>query len=62
MTPFFRSFGGAIISLIAAIAMIATAYFGKGTAYENTWLYIIGVLPIVLTAWEMYVKKKRKDQ
>jgi hypothetical protein len=61
MKPILRIFGGAIIGIITAIAIIATAYLLKGTEHENAWFYILAVGLVLIAAFEMYSKNKDKQ-
>ena len=47
-----------MISLVVAIAIILVAIIWKDTKYENAWLYITGLSPILMAAFELYSKKK----
>lgn len=51
-----------IVSLIGAVAIIVAALVAKGTVYENIWLYITGLLIVLLPALDWYFKKKNKGQ
>lgn len=61
MKPIVRIFGGAIIGIITAIAIIVTAYLLKGTEYENAWFYILAIGLVLITAFELYSKNKDKQ-
>ena len=63
MTPTFKKNGTIIMSLIAAITMLATAYLAP--EYENAWLYILVIWSFLFAAFEVYdnyKKNKDKDQ
>lgn len=62
MTHLFKKHGAIIISLITAIAILATAWLAKGTAYENAWLFILAVGSIITAFFEWYSKKKEADK
>lgn len=57
-----RQFGAAIISIITAIAILATAYVAKDTVYENAWLYVLAVGSVLASAFELYVKNREKNK
>jgi len=53
-----------IMSVIAAITMITTAYITKGSEYENAFLYIFIVWSFLFAVFEghdNYKKNKGKD-
>jgi hypothetical protein len=56
MMPILRNFGGAIISVIAAIAILVSTYLTKNL--DNVWIILI-VLAIALPLWELWIKDKR---
>ena len=58
MSPIFKNYGAVMISLVVAIAIILAAIIWKDTKYENAWLYITGLSPILMAAFELYSKKK----
>ncbi len=59
MTPMFKAYGSIIISLIGALVIIATAWWSKGTAWNDTaWLYAFGFWLIAFTVFEVYSRKK----
>ena len=63
MTPIFKKNGTIIMSVIAAITMIATAYLAP--EYENAWLYVLVIWSFLFAAFEFYdnhKKNKDKDQ
>jgi hypothetical protein len=63
MTPTFKKSGTIIMSVIAAITMIATAYLAP--EYENAWLYVLVFWSFLFAAFEVYYnynKNKDKDQ
>ena len=65
MTPTFKKNGTLIMSVIAAITMLATAYLTKGSEYENAWLYVFVIWSFLFAAFEAYdnhKKNKSKDQ
>ena len=63
MTPTFKKNGTIIMSVIAAIAILATAYLAKGSEYENAWLYIFVIWSFLFAAFEVYYNyKKNKDK
>ena len=49
-----------VLSLIASIAIIASAWIFKGTEHENVWLYITCVWIVVLPLLDPVLKKKGK--
>jgi hypothetical protein len=55
MLPILKSFGGLIISLIAAIAIIVSAYLTK--SLDIMWIILI-ILFITLPIWERWIKDK----
>jgi hypothetical protein len=55
MTPILRTFGGLIISVIAAIAIIVSAYVTK--SLDSMWIILI-ILFITLPLWERWMKDK----
>ena len=63
MTPTFKKNGTIIMSVIAAIAILATAYLAKGSEYENAWLYVFVIWSFLFAAFEVYYNyKKNKDK
>jgi hypothetical protein len=50
-----KSFGGLIISLIAAIAIIVSTYLTKNL--DAMWIILI-ILFIALAIWEQWIKDK----
>ena len=61
MTPTFKKNGTIIMSVIAAITMIATAYLAP--EYENAWLYVFVIWSFLFAAFEVYYNyKKNKDK
>ena len=52
MTPTFKKKGTLIMSVIAAITMLATAYLAKGSEYENAWLYVFVIWSFLFAAFE----------
>lgn len=56
MMPILRIFGGAIISIIAAIAIIVSTYLTRNL--DSMWIILI-VLFITLPLWERWIKDKR---
>ena len=61
MTPTFKKNGTIIMSVIAAITMIATAYLAP--EYENAWLYVFVIWSVLFAAFEVYYNyKKNKDK
>lgn len=57
---FFKRHGAAIIWVITAIVIVASALLLKGTEYENSWLYILGVGAILSGIFEAYSRTKDK--
>jgi|SRR5687767_3842834 CDP-diglyceride synthetase len=55
MMPILKSFGGLIISVIAAIAIIVSTYLTKNL--DIMWIILI-VLFITLPIWEWWIKDK----
>jgi hypothetical protein len=55
MLPILKSFGGLIISLIAAIAIIVSTYLTKNL--DAMWIILI-ILFISLPLWERWIKDK----
>jgi hypothetical protein len=55
MMSILKSFGGLIISVIAAIAIIVSAYLTK--SLDTMWIILI-ILFITLPIWEMWIKDK----
>jgi CDP-diglyceride synthetase len=55
MIPILKSFGGLIISVIAAIAIIVSAYLTK--SLDIMWIILI-ILFITLPIWERWIKDK----
>lgn len=62
MTPMFKKHGAAIIWVITAIVIVASALLLKGTEYENAWLYILGVGAILSGVFEAYARIKDTDR
>jgi len=61
MTPTLKKNGTIIMSVIAAITMIATAYLAP--EYENAWLYVFVIWSFLFAAFEVYYNyKKNKDK
>ena len=50
-----------IVSLIGVIAIIGSALALKGSEYENVWLYITGVVIVLIPLLDLYLKKKNKN-
>lgn len=47
-----------IIWGVTAFAIVATAWFGKGTQYENAFFYVLIVGCILAAFWELISKNK----
>jgi hypothetical protein len=66
MTPIMTSMlikhGAIIISVITAIAILASAYLAKGSEYENAWLIILAVGSVLASVFELYSKTKDEDK
>lgn len=62
MTPLLKKHGAAIIWVVTAIAIVAAAWFGKDTEYENAFLYILGAGAILSGVFEVYASMKDKDK
>lgn len=58
MSPFIKNYGAVIIWIMAALTILASAYVGKGTAYENAFFYVLAFWMVVLAVFELYVKKQ----
>lgn len=58
--------GKLLISIVTALAVIASAWWLKDTEYENTWLYIFSAHLFIIAALDVYSayskRKKGKDQ
>ena len=57
MIAIFKKHGMIIMSVIVAIAILATAYIANGSEYETAWLYIVALWLVILPAWEIYSKR-----
>ena len=55
MMPILRIFGGVIISVIAAIAILVSTYLTKNL--DNMWIILI-ILFVTLPLWEWWIKDK----
>jgi hypothetical protein len=55
MNPILKNFGGLIISVIAAIAIIVSTYLTKNL--DMMWIILI-ILFIALPVWERWIKDK----
>jgi hypothetical protein len=53
MTPTVKKNGTLIMSVIAAITMLATAYLVKGSEYENTFFYVFAIGLVLFAAFEV---------
>ncbi len=63
MTALFKKYGQIISAVIGAIAIIGTALWSVGTAYEkNAWLYVFCIWLVLHSVLEVYLSKKKKDQ
>jgi len=61
MTPTFKKNGTIIMSVIAAITIMGTAYLAP--EYENAWLYVLVIWSFLFAAFEVYYNyKKNKDK
>lgn len=58
MTPFITKYGNVVLSLAAAVAIIAAALAWKDTPYENAWMYILVAYAVATGAWEVFVRRK----
>lgn len=47
------------LSLITAVSIIASAYFLKDTAYENSWVYVMSAWLIVNAIFEVLTRKTK---
>lgn len=62
MIPVLKKYGRIIFALIGAIAIIGTALWSAGTAYEkNAWLYVFSIWIVLNSILEVYLSKKEKD-
>ncbi len=50
-----------ILSVVVAIAIIASALIFKGTEYENAWLYITCVWIVILPLIDFFARKKKNE-
>lgn len=62
MTPLLKQYGGALLWIICAIAILASALLGKDTRYENAWLYVLAAFFVLQGLWEMYANRRGKGQ
>lgn len=62
MKPTFKKHGAAIIYVITAVVIVASAPLLKGTEYENAWLYILALGFVLVGIFELYSKRKDKDK
>lgn len=64
MTPMIKKHGSIIISLVGAVGIVVTAWWSKGTQYNDTaWLYAFCVWLFFFSAFEAYtsMSKGNKD-
>ncbi len=48
-----------ITSILAATAILATAWMLQGTEHENAWIYVTAVSVVAIIASGTYSKKKK---
>jgi hypothetical protein len=49
-----------ILSIIAAVTILITAFIANGSDFEDAWLYIVALWAVLIPAFEVYSKKKYK--
>lgn len=61
MTSFIKQFGPLILAIVGVLAIVATAWFGKDTEYENAFFYVFCIWLILYSIFEVYSKRKGKN-
>lgn len=60
MTQTAKRYGQILLSVLAAVAIIATALLTRGTENEGAFFYIIAIYFVLMGAFELY-SRRRKD-
>ncbi len=58
MTPKSQQRRIVIISVIAALTILAAAWWLNGSEYDDAWLYITAAWIVIIPVFELYSKKK----
>lgn len=61
MIPILKKHAVTIISLVA-IVVICIVWWVNGAQLEDAWLYVSSIVVVIIPAFEVYLKKKNKDQ
>ncbi len=57
-------YGMLLILVVAVLAMLGTAWWGKGTELENAWIYILAAYFLISAAVEVFTaySKRKKER
>jgi hypothetical protein len=61
MTPTVKKYGSVVLYLLMAVSIIAAAWFGKDTQYENAWLLVMTIGFFIIAGFELYSRRNNKD-
>ncbi len=56
-----KIYGGLIIALIFAVAILGTTFIANGSEYEDAWLYIVALYFVVNGIWMTYATSNKEN-